>query len=107
MAEDNSFTEETIAHLTLVDSPKLTKELLSKPPYRFIFDIVRTIQKKTGFGEGLFTDDELESGKPIVSSLFLVALSSKLTFYFFLHFSLFSQKGNDPHQPIGTEKYLS
>ena len=67
MAEDTSFTQETIDHLTpLVDSPKLTPALLAKPPYRFIFDIVMTIQKKTGFGEGLFTDDDLESGKPIV-----------------------------------------
>ena len=80
MAEDHSFTEETINHLTpLVDTPKLTKEYLSKPPYRFIFDIIKTIQRKTGFGEGLFTEDELESGKPMVC-IFLLYSFHPLTF---------------------------
>lgn len=45
----------------LVRKPKLTENLLRKPPFRFLHDVICEIQRNTGFASALYTEFELNS----------------------------------------------
>lgn len=45
----------------IFQKPKMTEKLLQKPPFRYLHDIFTATLQKTGYGEGLFVGEELNS----------------------------------------------
>ncbi|XP_064595181.1 TRAF3-interacting protein 1-like isoform X2 [Liolophura sinensis] len=45
----------------IIKKPPLTDKLLSKPPFRFLHDIMTSVIKTTGFMKGLYTESEMNS----------------------------------------------
>ncbi|XP_072274585.1 TRAF3-interacting protein 1 [Pyxicephalus adspersus] len=52
-------TQETLGKV--IRKPPLTDKLLSKPPFRYLHDIVTEVIRTTGFLKGLYTESELKS----------------------------------------------
>nr|CAB3267209.1 TRAF3-interacting protein 1-like [Phallusia mammillata] len=52
-------TQDTLGKI--IKKPPLTEKLLSKPPFRFLHDIVTEVIKTTGFCKGLYTASEMDS----------------------------------------------
>uniref|UniRef100_A0A0K0DPG9 MIP-T3 domain-containing protein n=1 Tax=Angiostrongylus cantonensis TaxID=6313 RepID=A0A0K0DPG9_ANGCA len=51
------------AFLGLIDRPPLTDQLLARPPFRFILDIVKSTVSKTGYLKDQFSSDDLNPSK--------------------------------------------
>ena len=45
----------------IFQKPKMSEKLLCKPPFRYLHDIFTATMKATGFGNGLYEGEELNS----------------------------------------------
>lgn len=61
MAEFVAKTQEVLG--AVITTPKLVEKTLSRPPFRFLHDIVTSFIATTGFPEGLYTADQLDHTK--------------------------------------------
>lgn len=52
-------TQDTLGKI--IKKPPLTEKLLSKPPFRFLHDITTSVIKTTGFMNGLYKEEDLNS----------------------------------------------
>ncbi|XP_014669902.1 PREDICTED: TRAF3-interacting protein 1-like isoform X2 [Priapulus caudatus] len=52
-------TQDTLGKI--VKKPPMTDKLLSKPPFRFLHDILTAVIKTTGFMKGVYAEDEMNS----------------------------------------------
>ncbi|XP_015723196.1 TRAF3-interacting protein 1 [Coturnix japonica] len=52
-------TQESLGRV--IRKPPLTERLLSKPPFRYLHDVITEVIRVTGFMKGLYTDFELKS----------------------------------------------
>ncbi|KAI0233480.1 TRAF3-interacting protein 1 [Lamellibrachia satsuma] len=52
-------TQDTLGKI--IKKPPLTEKLLSKPPFRFLHDIITTTIRQTSFMKGLFSESEMVS----------------------------------------------
>lgn len=41
---------------SLFQKPKMAEQLLKKPPFKYLFDIITETTKVTGFGKGLLSE---------------------------------------------------
>jgi TRAF3-interacting protein 1 len=46
----------------IVSKTPLTTKLLAKPPFRFLHDLIMEIIRNTQFAEGLYSEEECQSG---------------------------------------------
>jgi TRAF3-interacting protein 1 len=58
---DGSYEVTTELMGNLIAKPRMSEKLLSKPPFRFLHDIVVEVIKTTGFARTLFDESELNS----------------------------------------------
>ena len=64
MSNNNDYSRTKELFSTLIKRPQLTLQLLQRPPFKFIHDIVReTLQATPGFLEGILEEDELDPTK--------------------------------------------
>merc|ERR1712226_662472 len=52
-------TQDTLGKI--IKKPPMTEKLLSKPPFRFLHDVMTSVIKSTGFTKGLYTNAESQS----------------------------------------------
>ena len=68
-------TQDTLGKI--IKKPPLTEKLLSKPPFRFLHDVMTEVIRTTGFLKGLYSADEMDS-KNVTSKEAKIAFLQKV-----------------------------
>ena len=74
-------TQETLGKVIM--KPPLTERLLSKPPFRFLHDILTEVIRNTRVLKGLYSDEEMNSSN-ITVMIFFMFDESRQTIIFLL-----------------------
>jgi len=95
MADLDSLINATIEVLQpLIKKPKLTPKLLGKPPFRFLHDLITGVADSTGFGQGLYTEDELNAAS-------IKDKDSKLAYLEKIHLYVQAAHGSEIYLKLG------
>ncbi len=63
LEDETRRTREALSPFVKGPKPPLSLKLLSRPPYRYMHDLITAVCRRTGIFEGLFTDEERTSAK--------------------------------------------
>ena len=63
VSEEVARTKEYLHRYLKGPKPPLSSKLLSRPPYRYLHDLIMALQQETGFAQTLFTEEETHSAK--------------------------------------------
>ena len=80
VSEEVIRTKEYLIKYLIQPKPPLSIKLLSRPPYRYLHDLIMALREETGFTTGLFTEEEIHSAKSTPRNIKISFLQKLVTY---------------------------